>query len=152
MTINEMMSKTEFNTALCIFIPYRLVEVIVVVNSLVSLDVSGYFDSQPHGEVPAAGYYTAVAWDEPDIRLGNVPELFVIGDGSMRSAGDLTYVNTRLDSDTVYKTFVRYSIAPDNVGDDALFAYSNITTTQTGEAMSAANIILALYVISACSS
>ena len=109
------------------------VAVVVVRNPPEELQTSVYLDAQPFDVESNVDYYITAAWSENDIQAGVVPEMFVVGDGSMTLANGTEYTNGRLNSDTPYVTFVRYEIAPDNEGDNPHLAYSNTVITRTGE-------------------
>lgn len=104
---------------------------VVVINPPENLQPSNYLDAKRFGMVPAASYNITAAWSEHDIQTGGVPMMYVVGDNSSTFANGLQYVNTKLNSNTTYGTFVRYELAPDNEGDDPLRVCSNPVITRT---------------------
>lgn len=54
--------------------------------------------------------YVAAAWDD----VQDVPDTFIIGDGSVTVAGGVTYTNVELSSNTEYAALVRVEVVSDN--------------------------------------
>ena len=106
--------------------------VVVVKNPPVDFDQTSYTSTRPYNPIQPETNYITAAWNENDVRAGQVPNSFNVGDGMMKIVGSMTYINANLDSNTDYAVFVRFDIAADD-NMNTLYVYSETLVTKTGQ-------------------
>ena len=81
---------------------------VIVVRVAAGFDTMDYDDVGPY--INSDQPYVAAAWNN----VQNIPNIFVVGDGSQTRVGDVTYINVPLRSNTQYAAQVRVEIVSDN--------------------------------------